>query len=1118
MRTRTAFLLAAVTVLVLAADVSPSAALSEQQAAIQSVPGQMLVVPRSDALITDLPVRVAVRVPSRTTRLRVLVGKRDVTTRFRSAGGSLRVADLGSGDGLHYGANHLIVLAERRGGSPVLDARSFVLAHLDAGLARVRIRPGPVTSVDVSVAAPNLTAQDFRPSGGFQRRLAVIRRNRTVRLWLNGRQVTRALDSSQRTRWTASLSATHGTRWTASLSATHGLRYGVNRLRVMVVEPDTGRYALFNRRFVVPRAHDLAAAGWDIATRVGESVRLNGSGSVTANGGRPRYSWRILSKPTGSHASLRGPGAERPSLTPDRPGTYVVGLTVTAGTIAFTAAQASASSTDTVAVTAAPSPLLVPFKGDTFKDGHRGIQVGNTFYASPSPDESKMQWLTLDRRTLTPTKTGNTWLDGTGSGAHGISALTDALSKQGTNQLVILSFPGLDDLAPPVKPDQIDAFNQAMKMIGVGPIDKDILKDVNKLVILGVPFAGDGSGWYTHGAGSADALTGWLMPDAVKDGDNFRFRFQPERPTFDTSSSSTSTTNTMTMRDQHADATLPPGATGGFQLVMLDPIDFTPTNARAVFATNGVADPARALTAMAKFLNDNAWLRFDVAVQSIGHVKRPAPPSDPYAPDVGGSAWNKVASALAGYGANPDTFNRLDGSYAFLGGSRLERSEVAQSSSVIVTNPTTTPQTRESGTLSGRMSMRAEGYWVPTLADASGSFKSSLYDIAFHSPTPWPYTAGGALPQQKGCLPPGNNTAAYAAALSYIAPAIHVPGDASHPDLRAAYVTRAQGTWSDQKTDLARVQFESGHGFGEAEFCNLKAELQREFDWLDRTKEVFDSYDKALGSSGNLELADLQKIGEEIRTAVAPDNSAEIGWSVGGFVGNMVSAGILAVFPEATPALAAWEAFVTVYEFVRELVSGADGAPVGDQVATKVSDLSQKVAEQLFDTASALVRLRQVIISDYGRLRALGSLIEGGGLNIDPSTMADSIRTGAKAFFSSELMPVAYDTWYLSLTIFNTEPTTDNCYIIGYGHSFRDAPATAQLQFDADFDGAQGRPSLLALGKHTWSARQDAYPPKEITDPMFRATSQKGYGMYLPDFVWSRYTEPYHTHTVNCYH
>jgi len=135
----------------------------------------------------------------------------------------------------------------------VIDARSFVVTRRDAGLVRLRLRPGPVTSLTVQAArGSGLAPEHFGPSREVERRLFVIRRERRVRVWLNGRRVTRALDRSR------------PTQWTASLSPTHGLRYGVNRLRIRVVEPDAGRHVTLRRRFVVRRDRHLAA-GWDTA-------------------------------------------------------------------------------------------------------------------------------------------------------------------------------------------------------------------------------------------------------------------------------------------------------------------------------------------------------------------------------------------------------------------------------------------------------------------------------------------------------------------------------------------------------------------------------------------------------------------------------------------------------------------------------------------------------------------------------------------------------------------------------------------------------------------------------------------------------------------------------------
>jgi len=119
-------LVAAVTAPLLACGVAPAAAVSKRSAAA-AVAGRLLVAPRAEALVTRLPVRVVLRVPARTSPPWVRVGGRDVTARFRRTRRSLRAALLTRGDGLRYGPNLLSVRAERRGGRPVAEARSFVL-------------------------------------------------------------------------------------------------------------------------------------------------------------------------------------------------------------------------------------------------------------------------------------------------------------------------------------------------------------------------------------------------------------------------------------------------------------------------------------------------------------------------------------------------------------------------------------------------------------------------------------------------------------------------------------------------------------------------------------------------------------------------------------------------------------------------------------------------------------------------------------------------------------------------------------------------------------------------------------------------------------------------------
>ena len=72
----------------------------------------------------------------------------------------------------------------------------------------------------------------------------------------------------------------------------------------------------------------VANAGMNLSAIVGNTVSLNGSGSVDANGGSLIYSWSLTSMPIGSKVQLGNPTSANAELTPDVAGTYQAQLIV----------------------------------------------------------------------------------------------------------------------------------------------------------------------------------------------------------------------------------------------------------------------------------------------------------------------------------------------------------------------------------------------------------------------------------------------------------------------------------------------------------------------------------------------------------------------------------------------------------------------------------------------------------------------------------------------------------------------------------------------------------------------------------------------------------------------
>ncbi|MBI5445699.1 MAG: hypothetical protein HY900_31345 [Deltaproteobacteria bacterium] len=99
----------------------------------------------------------------------------------------------------------------------------------------------------------------------------------------------------------------------------------------------------------------VARAGSDQTVLVSSAVTLDGSASSDADGDPITFQWSFVSKPGGSAATLSGATAEKPTMTPDVAGSYVIQLVVNDGTID--------SAADQVTVTATAEALPAPGEG-----------------------------------------------------------------------------------------------------------------------------------------------------------------------------------------------------------------------------------------------------------------------------------------------------------------------------------------------------------------------------------------------------------------------------------------------------------------------------------------------------------------------------------------------------------------------------------------------------------------------------------------------------------------------------------------------------------------------------------------------------------------------------------
>ncbi|EAT16594.1 PKD domain-containing protein [Desulfuromonas acetoxidans] len=110
----------------------------------------------------------------------------------------------------------------------------------------------------------------------------------------------------------------------------------------------------------------VADAGTDQNVLVDDTVNLDGSGSSDTDGDPLTYTWRFISVPGGSTATLSDTSAQSPSFTADTEGSYQVGLVVNDGSV-----DSAESSTTITATLGNATPVA-----DAGED--QNVSVGDT--------------------------------------------------------------------------------------------------------------------------------------------------------------------------------------------------------------------------------------------------------------------------------------------------------------------------------------------------------------------------------------------------------------------------------------------------------------------------------------------------------------------------------------------------------------------------------------------------------------------------------------------------------------------------------------------------------------------------------------------------------------------
>ena len=394
---------------------SPASSLATGGPAIRGL--VRILAPKNNALVLSNTVPVRVELQRGNTRFSAWLDGTSITRRFRKDGQRFRLARIPTAS-VAPGRHYIRVVATNRGERRfhhvafVMGRRTVDFVH------RVRVLKSTVPAAGAGTIPLSLGLTNRGLAAAADRRA----HKPILQIRVNGRVVSSRLPAG-------------GGRLTTVLSADEGLRPGRNVVTILAYRKD-GRYDAEKRVVNVPRNVPLAAANPARATIDGRSVQLSGKASVaSARGVRLGYQWRIVKRPERSTARLLAATKATPSLIPDRHGSYVVALTVSerrGGRVK--------RSTDLTTVVVRPNfpPMGVPLDTMATKNGVRGVQVGNDFYATQS-DAGTAHVLVLDRLSLQRQASAALPADGKID-----SALSDILSpyvRDLADHLVVLTGP-----------------------------------------------------------------------------------------------------------------------------------------------------------------------------------------------------------------------------------------------------------------------------------------------------------------------------------------------------------------------------------------------------------------------------------------------------------------------------------------------------------------------------------------------------------------------------------------------------------------------------------------------------------------------------------------------------
>ena len=1010
-----------------------------------------IAAPAPNALLDARAAAIKIVTGPDVTTIKVYDGTRDVTAQFKRDGSVWR-AKLTLTPGTHK------LLVESVAGKRSGDAKrvTFIAGRAAQGSATVRSGGAASTSL---TQGPTGT-KSYQPTPGALPVSVHTKAASIATLKLNGRKVP---DVRGRR-------FLHDHSWLVSVR--DGLRAGKNRL-VMASYDQQGRHAIKRWTVVRDSQRPLAEAGpRERHVDPVKWTRLDGTETKpSTRNAKLTYRWRVVNAPKGAKPQLKNANTARPRFKPDVKGFYQVALTVTQ-TPRKGARVAAASTSEDVTTLGAWPPLP-----------RQGMYVDTGFYGS--------------QQQMTP-PFNSLWFWGSAYPAFTGDPNVCLQFDEVTMGTVDYGMP--KDMQPTEGRVTVCAWG-ATTLSGDNSVSWMPFSESNGSAIwIGtklVAYNGSDSNWDPNTGNPTSNLHGWLKPASTDAKDNAAWVDSDMLRVQTRSKGDTPTTNTIVLGDGDAyPVTLPPGATGGYELLFLDNTG-RPTGAPKLYSLTGdsIDDPA-AEAHLAQDLQ-NAPKRTTTLLQGFGAL--PAVPTS-----------TTLANVIQNMGGRADVVSRFNGKSDSTGGAYA-----------LITAPytapdgTVTPRANENsfertgtGSLNALLVRdSAQSDYIPLVSDTGapdpvspefGTARNQLLPLIYSAPSSW----SNWIPQN-GSLGPATpaQQAAFTDILSTVTSKKWVSSSQGSelcpdaPDVLRGYYCNSDATLltvllqeiSDQlqfDADLA-----AKNGYTEKDFETVQQALEAEVGNATKIRAAIGNYQSIFGTSDVKAAFDAAQIGDAIKKAVTDSTQTASAETL-----NVISAmtGMAAAFPEISAPLTFISGSFTLMSDVLPQTASDVALPGAVQISQ--DSAAAELAADYLTASGDLDDSGDYLASDPVKLMQGGELLGATYvLSGDDKKSAQILGAyGAQQFLWGTMLAPVYGTWFGKSSL-GTNPA---CYSSEY---FINSPNAWGNPF-SNMDPAAIWPSGIGIGDqndtYNWyfglNQQDDLYKnnqalPKNITDTLFGA-------------------------------